>query len=152
MSPRAASRLATLGYDVYDYTPGKVDWMSGLPIEGTQAGRTTALTLIRDDVATCAFDKPSDQVRRRIDEARYGLALALSSNRIVLGRVRRSRLADAGGSVESALKPGPSTIRPHTSIEDLTARLARKRGPGVDRHRPGGTPAPRRAARRRGAV
>jgi CBS-domain-containing membrane protein len=77
MSPRAACRLATLGYDVYDYA------------------------------------------------SQYRFALALAPGRVVFGRVRRSRLADAGASVEALLEPGPSTIRPHTSIEDLAARLAR---------------------------
>jgi CBS domain-containing protein len=127
MSPRAACRLATLGYDVYDYAPGKVDWMAhGLPIEGTGAGRTTALTLIREDVATCGLDDPADEVARWIDASPYGFALALSPGGVVLGRVRGSRLADAGAtSVEAVLEPGPSTIRPHTPIEDLAARLAR---------------------------
>jgi CBS-domain-containing membrane protein len=125
MSPRAACRLATLGYDVYDYAPGKVDWMAhGLPIEGTDAGRTTALTLIREDVATCALDDSAEEVARRIDASPYGFALALSPGRVVLGRVRRSRLTDAGASVEALLEPGPSTIRPHTPTEDLAARLA----------------------------
>lgn len=126
MSPRAACRLATLGYDVYDYAPGKVDWMAhGLPIEGTGAGRTTALTLIRKDVATCGLDDSAEEVARRIDATPYGFALALSPGRVVLGRVRRSRLAEAGESVEPLLESGPSTIRPHTPIEDLAARLAR---------------------------
>jgi hypothetical protein len=126
MSPRAACRLATLGYDVYDYAPGKVDWMAhGLSIEGTGTGRTTALTLLCEDVAICALDDSTEDVARRIDASPYGFALALSPGRVVLGRVRRSRLADAGASVETLLEPGPSTIRPHTPIEDLAARLAR---------------------------
>jgi predicted transcriptional regulator len=126
MSPRAACRLATLGYDVYDYAPGKVDWMAhGLPIEGTQAGRTTALTLIREDVAICALDDSAEEVARTIEATPYGFALALSPGRVVLGRVPRSRLADSAASVEVAIEPGPSTIRPHTQLEDLAARLAR---------------------------
>jgi len=126
MSPRAACRLATLGYDVYDYAPGKVDWMAhGLPIEGTGAARTTALSLIREDVATCGLDDSAEEIARRIDASPYGFALAVSPGRVVVGRVRRSRLAQAGESVEALLEPGPSTIRPHTPIEDLAARLAR---------------------------
>jgi CBS domain-containing protein len=126
MSPRAACRLATLGYDVYDYAPRKVDWMAhGLPIEGAGAGRTTALTLTREDVATCGLDDSAEEVARRIDASPYGFALVLSPDRVLLGRVRRSRLADAATSIEALLEPGPSTIRPHTPIEDLAARLAR---------------------------
>src|SRR5258708_9533392 len=107
MSPRAACRLATLGYDVYDYAPGKVDWMAhGLPSEGTGAGRPTALTLMREDVATCALDDPRDEVARRIDATPYGFALALSPGRVVLGRVRRSRLPGGAASVEELMEPG----------------------------------------------
>lgn len=126
MSPRAAARLTTLGYDVYDYALSKVDWMAhGLPMEGTQAEHPTALTFLREDVATCALEDPPDEVALRIDSTPYGFALALSPERVVLGRVRRSRLADAGASVEALLEPGPSTIRPHTTIEELRDRLAR---------------------------
>jgi len=33
MSPRAATRLEQLGFDVYDYALSKVDWMAhGLPM------------------------------------------------------------------------------------------------------------------------
>jgi predicted transcriptional regulator len=124
MSPRAACRLATLDYDVYDYAPGKVDWIAhGLPIEGTGASRTTALTLLRQDVAICGLEDSAEEVARRIDGSLYGFALVLSPGRVVLGRVRRSRLIDAGASVPALLEPGPSTIRPHTPIEDLVERL-----------------------------
>jgi hypothetical protein len=39
MSPRAACRLAALGFaEVYDYVAGKVDWLArNLPVEGTDA-------------------------------------------------------------------------------------------------------------------
>jgi rhodanese-related sulfurtransferase len=126
MSPRAAERLATLGYDTYDYALSKVDWMAhGLPIEGTAADHPTARTLMRDDVATFSFDEPPEEVARRIDATPYGFALALSPDRVVLGRVRRSRLTDAGVNIEPVLEPGPSTIRPHTTIEELGERVAR---------------------------
>ena len=126
MSPRAACRLATLGYDAYDYAPGKVDWMAhGRPVEGTEAGRATALTLMGDEVVICALGDPADEIARRIDASPYGFALALSSSRIVLGRIRRSRLVDADGSIEAVLEPGPSTVRPHTSADDLVDRMAR---------------------------
>jgi hypothetical protein len=39
MSPRAGSRLVSLGFtSVHDYVPGKVDWLAhGLPCEGSMA-------------------------------------------------------------------------------------------------------------------
>jgi len=126
MSPRAACRLATLGYDVYDYAAGKVDWMAyGLPMEGAQSERPTAQTVMRDDIATCSLDEPPDQVERRIAATAYGFALALSPERVVLGRVRRSRLAEATQTIETVIEPGPSTIRPDVPVKDLIDRLAR---------------------------
>lgn len=128
MSPRAACRLETLGYEAHDYAPGKVDWMAhGLPLEGSLAARPTALSLIRDDVATCALEDRADEVGQSIDASPYGFALALVRSGVVLGRVRRSALegADPAARVEAVMEPGPSTIRPHVTVEELSARLAR---------------------------
>jgi predicted transcriptional regulator len=128
MSPRAACRLETLGYEIYDYAPGKVDWMAhALPVEGTGAMRVTALSLARDDVTTCALKDPLDDVARRIDASPYGFALVISASRIVLGRVRRSSIsnAESQAAAEALMEPGPSTIRPHTALEDLGNGLSR---------------------------
>jgi|SRR5579875_2649028 len=126
MSPRAACRLQDIGYEVYDYAAGKVDWLAhGLPVEGRDAGRPTALTLARQDLVTCSLEEPPARLACEIDASPYGFALALSSAGVVLGRVRRSRLAERTSSLESILEPGPSTIRPHTTVEQLAARLAR---------------------------
>ncbi len=127
MSPRAACRLETLGHEVYDYAPGKVDWMAhGLPVEGTGATRVTALSLARDDIATCALRDSVEHVASRIDASQYGFALVISADRVVLGRVPRSAISNAEShtAAEALVEPGPSTIRPHISLEDLSARLS----------------------------
>lgn len=45
MSPRAACRLATLGFEqIYDYVAGKSDWLArGLPREGEKAAESRAV-------------------------------------------------------------------------------------------------------------
>ncbi|HET6867497.1 MAG TPA: CBS domain-containing protein [Solirubrobacteraceae bacterium] len=128
MSPRAACRLETLGYDAYDYAPGKVDWMAhGLPVEGSLAARPTALSLILEEVATCALEDRAGEIEQRIDPTPYEFAVALSSSGVVLGRVRRSALkgADPAARVQALMESGPSTIRPHLTIDELSKRLAR---------------------------
>ena len=115
-------------YDVYDYAAGKVDWMAhGLPIEGTAATAPTAGSLARDDVVTCRLEDRADEVASRIDASPCGFALALSTGRVVLGRVHRSRVrgGDSAARVEDVLEPGPSTIRPHLTVEELSERLVR---------------------------
>ena len=127
MSPRAASQLAGLGFDVYDYALSKVDWMAhGLPMEGTAAARPIALTFARHDVATCALDDHASVIEQRIETSPYGFALVLV-DRVVLGRVRRSALNGASddASAESLMEPGPSTTRPHTDPGELAKQLQR---------------------------
>jgi rhodanese-related sulfurtransferase len=127
MSPRAAAWLEQLGFDAYDYTLSKVDWMAhGLPLEGTAVSQPTAGSFLRDDVATCTLETPAEEVRQQIDASPYGYALVLA-DRIVLGRVRRSRLQDARADVRAAqlMEPGPSTTRPHTDPGELAAQLRR---------------------------
>lgn len=127
MSPRAATRLDEIGFEVYDYALSKVDWMAhGLPMEGTAAARPTALTFARSDVASCALDDGAEQIKQRIELSPYGFALVLT-DRVVLGRVRRSSLDGAPGdmSAESMMEPGPSTTRPHTEPDELVRQLQR---------------------------
>ena len=120
MSPRAALRLETLGFEqVYDYVPGKADWLAhGLQREGRNAQQRTAGDVAQRDVVTCGLADDVDDVRRAIASSPYGFALVLGPNSVVLGRVRAS---STGRSVEDAMEPGPSTIRPDTAL-DLAAR------------------------------
>ncbi|HEV2923782.1 MAG TPA: rhodanese-like domain-containing protein [Solirubrobacteraceae bacterium] len=127
MSPRAATWLELLGFDVHDYALGKVDWMAhGLPMEGTAADRSVALSFVRTDVATCTLGQRAEEIKRSIDASPYGFGLVLA-DRVVLGRVRRSRLDDApsDANIELLIEPGPSTTRPDTDPADLASKLQR---------------------------
>jgi rhodanese-related sulfurtransferase len=127
MSPRAACRLATLGFTrVCDYAAGKVDWLAhALPIEGTYASSPTAGSLARHDAAIVALESPAGEARRVIADSPYGFALVLSPGRVLLGRVRRSALEslDERDPIELVLEPGPSTIRPHLTLDELRDRV-----------------------------
>jgi Mg/Co/Ni transporter MgtE len=127
MSPRAACRLATLGFTrVFDYAAGKVDWLAhGLPAEGTDADRPTAGSLARQDVATCPLETTATEALGAIADSPYGFALVVSPEGVLLGRVRRSALEPLAGDgpIEPILEPGPSTIRPHLTVDELRQRL-----------------------------
>jgi rhodanese-related sulfurtransferase len=132
MSPRAAHRLLALGFDhVHDYAAGKVDWLAhGLPVEGTQADRPTAGSLAREDAATCPLDASAGEVARSIADSPYGFALVLSPAGVLIGRVRRSVLEGLAERdlIDPIIEPGPSTIRPHLTAEELSQRFG---GSGV---------------------
>jgi CBS domain-containing protein len=129
MSPRAACRLETLGFtEVYDYVPGKADWLAhNLPIEGQQAGAPTAGRLSRDDVVTFRLDERVGEVRERIAGSPYGFGLVTSAGGVLLGRLRGSALdCDPALRAEEVMEAGPSTVRPDTPAADLAKRLGER--------------------------
>ena len=130
MSPRAACRLDTLGFpEVYDYVPGKADWRAhGLPVEGEHADLPTAGGLARDNVVTCRLDDPVGPIRERVNGSPYGFALVTTEDGILLGRLRGSVMKDAQaeGTAEALMEPGPSTVRADTLATELATRLAER--------------------------
>ena len=130
MSPRAACRLATLGFtNVHDYVPGKADWRAhGLPVESERANRATAGSLAREDVITCGLGDAVGEVRRRVERSPYDFALVAAGSGVLVGRLRASSMKDAGAqaTAEEVMEPGPSTVRPDAPARDLAQRLAER--------------------------
>jgi hypothetical protein len=129
MSPRAACRLEALGFkQVYDYLPGKVDWLArGLPREGEKAGQRRAVDVARDDAATCGPKERMGEVRPRVEASPYGFGLVVSERGTLLGRLRKVALDDDPSSrAEDVMEPGPSTIRADTPLDQLHDRLDRR--------------------------
>jgi len=116
MSPRAAARLETLGFEqVYDYVAGKADWgAAGLPLEGTNGSKTRAGAHVRTDVPICSPDDRLPVVCERLEQSGWdNTCFVVDDRRVVLGRLgRRAIRGREDVSVEEAMTPGPSTIRP----------------------------------------
>ena len=126
MSPRAACRLETLGFErVYDYVPGKVDWMArGLPREGQKAAERRAVDAIGPEAVTCAPDDRIRDVRARVEASPYGFALVVSDGRTLLGRLRKAALdGEPHATAEEAMGPGPATVRADVPLDKLRNRL-----------------------------
>ncbi len=126
MSPRAACRLETLGFErVYDYAAGKSDWLArGLTREGEKAAEQRAVDFARTDAVTCGLEEPIAAVRERVDSSPYGFAFVISDTGVLLGRLRRAALdGDPTRRAEEVMEPGPSTVRPDTRAAELRERL-----------------------------
>jgi Mg/Co/Ni transporter MgtE len=129
MSPRAAWRLEALGFDAYDYTDGKADWIAhALPREGKNVGALYAGEMIDRDPPTCELSTDLATVRDSLEDSRYEFCLVVNDERILLGRVQKSALrdADSGARAEDVMEPGPSTVRPNTPAKQLAERLAKR--------------------------
>ena len=129
MSPRAAWRLESLGFtQVYDYVAGKADWGSaGLPLEGENPSETRVGGYVRTDVPTCRLNERLRDVQQRMGESEWDTCLVVNDKRVVLGRLGRTALRRQDDvSVEEAMTPGPSTIRPSARVEAIVERMRRQ--------------------------
>jgi CBS domain-containing protein len=112
---------------VYDYVDGKLDWLAaGVPTEGTGAGRPKAGTVARTDVPTCRLDERLADVRDRVRAAGWEACAVVNNDRVVFGLLRSEELDQEGSlSIEQAMRPGPSTFRPHVPIEEMAEHMIR---------------------------
>jgi len=125
MSPRAASRLETLGFPrIYDYVAGKADWGSyGLPLDGRADSSTRVSGIAATDVPTCRVDELVADITARLPDD-WDICVVTNDANIVLGLLGRSALrSNQKTRVEDAMTPGPSTIRPSARLEAITKRM-----------------------------
>ena len=125
MSPRAASRLDSLGFPrVYDYAAGKADWGSyGLPLEGNANSGTRVSSIALPDVPTCSLDESVADVTARLPQ-RWDICVVTNDRQVVLGLLGRNALNKTQQTtVENAMTPGPSTIRPSARIAAIRERM-----------------------------
>jgi CBS domain-containing protein len=110
---------------VYDYVAGKKDWGSyGLPHEGTNVPARSAADIVRRDVPTCTLADSLTEVRKRVRAAGWDTCIVVNERGVVLGRLgRRALAADTEESVEQAMTPGPSTVRPSIGVDALLERI-----------------------------
>ena len=130
MSPRAAARLETLGFtQVFDYAAGKADWTStGLSTEGAEAGRPRAGNVAQRGIPTCSLTDRLGDARDRAQDADQNVCIVVNADCVVLGRLRGDRLqGDAGAAIESVMEDGPTTIRADASLQEITARMRKRR-------------------------
>ncbi len=142
MSPRAAWRLEALGFgEVYDYGAGKADWLAfGLPTEGSHSALPTAASVARTDAPTSRPTEPVEAARARAREAGVEVSVVVNDAGVVVGILRQKELAAPDGTaVDAAMRPGPSTFRPHVAIEEMAEYMSKHDLPNAPITRSDGT-------------
>jgi Mg/Co/Ni transporter MgtE len=74
----------------------------------------------RKDAPTCRPDEPIGEVRERVRAAGWDACVVVNDERVVLGLLREAELQEGQDEpVERVMRPGPSTFRPHVSIQEM---------------------------------
>ena len=124
MSPRAASRLESLGFgEVYDYAAGKMDWFAaGLPVEGEAANEVRIGQLVRGDAPSSALDEGLGEVRARVGSAGWDQAVVLDDRHVLLGWLGHGALSqDPAAEVAKVMREGPVTFRPNMPVGETAS-------------------------------
>ena len=78
----------------------------------------------RRDVPTCRLEEPIHVVRERAAAAGWDACVVVNDERVVLGLLRAEELRKGHEEpVERVMRPGPSTFRPHVSLDDISKFL-----------------------------
>lgn len=83
--------------------------------------------MAHDDAITCQLSDTTGEVGRRVADSPYPFALVLGDQRVVLGRVPASDLAENPDvQVQEVMDPGPKTVRPHKTAEGTAQELGER--------------------------
>lgn len=126
MSPRAAARLESLGFDnVFDYAAGKMDWLGdGLPLEGRAGPRALVLDFVQSVAATCSLmDSSNDIARKAIAVEEIPV---VNERNILLGIIPKAQPGTLDNRrAEHLMDPAPVTVRPTMPVEEAAAFMSR---------------------------
>jgi len=108
--------------------PSKVDWLArGLPMEGKKADKSEVGNILRQDVVTTSLHARMVDVQERVGSSPYGFALVVTEGGTLLGRLRKATLeGDPEALAEDVMEPGPSTLRPDMTLDDVIERLRKR--------------------------
>ena len=132
MSPRAASRLESLGFqEVYDYAAGKADWFSaGLPMEGEVADAVFIGKLARGNAPSCRLEDRVRDARKQAEAGGWDQAVVVDQRGVLLGWLSEDALrSDPAAEVSTVMREGPVTFRPNMPPEETASWMD---GKGVD--------------------
>jgi CBS domain-containing protein len=83
--------------------------------------------MVRRDVPTCRLHDPLRDIAARMQATRWDLCAVLDDEQVLLGLVDAGVLrGEASITAEQVMQSGPTTIRPHLTLDDLAARLKKR--------------------------
>jgi CBS domain-containing protein len=113
---------------VFDYVAGKLDWLANdLPIEGELAGTANLSDISDRNVPTCLPGENVGEVLERMEKDGRDVCVVVDNEGVVLGIVKNETAKYPDRPVDQVMEPGPSTFRPHITVEELADYIAGKK-------------------------
>lgn len=105
-----------------------MDWVAnGLPVEGRHTDQPRAGDLVRHDIPTGRPHEPLRDIAARMKASRWDLCAVLDDEHVLLGLIDAGALRREGSlTFEQVMQSGPTTIRPHLTLDELGARLKKR--------------------------
>jgi hypothetical protein len=97
-----------------------MDWVAfGLPVEKGQNGPVMVIEQIERQVPICQLNESVGEAKRRAKELGFQICVVVNEQGIVLGMIEKT-VWDKNSeiTVETAMDPGPTTLRPSYLIKD----------------------------------
>lgn len=111
---------------VYDYVTGRRDWeAAGLPLEGSDARAPAVQDAMSSDPPVCRLGDTVADARATLGESTQ--SVVLNHVGVIMGVLRKESWETTGDTpVDSAMRPGPATVRPGAVLGPLVERMAEK--------------------------
>jgi Mg/Co/Ni transporter MgtE len=112
---------------VYRYTPGKVDWFaSGMSGEGRLMKTPRAGDIANREIPRCGLQDRASDVLHRLEGGEWQVCVVVNENNVVLGMITAVKLrSDPQPSIEAAMDPAPTTVRPSMTLAEIADYLRR---------------------------
>jgi CBS domain-containing protein len=83
--------------------------------------------MVRRDVPTCRLHDTLHDVAARMRATRWDLCAVLDDEHVLLGLVDAGALRGPGSTpAERMMQSGPTTIRPHLTLDELGSRMKKR--------------------------
>lgn len=83
--------------------------------------------MVRRDMPTCGLHETLHDIAARMRTTRWDLCAVLDDDHVLLGLVDAGALrGEASTPAEHMMQSGPTTIRPHLTLDELGTRLKKR--------------------------
>jgi CBS domain-containing protein len=110
-----------------------MDWVAfGLPVEKGQTGPSMVIEKLERQVPTCQLSDSVGEAKQRAQKLGVQICVVVNEQGKVLGLIEKEDWeTDNDISVETAMDPGPTTLRPSYLLKDANELVVKSGGDAI---------------------